>query len=201
MIRFFATLTVAVLLALPARAAVDIQEVTSPGGITAWLVEEHSIPFVALELRFKGGASLDEPGKRGAINLMTGLIEEGAGDLDAQGFAEAQEALAAQFSFRVYDDTLSSVGARFLTENRDAAIALLKSALTEPRFDADAIERVRGQVLSGIRSDATDPDKIASMTFDRMAFGDHPYATSLDGTEDSVSALTRDDIVAAHRKC
>ena len=66
-------------LALPARAAVDIQEVTSPGGIKAWLVEEHSIPFMALEIRFRGGASLDAPEKRGATNLMTGLIEEGAG--------------------------------------------------------------------------------------------------------------------------
>lgn len=198
MIRFFATLTVTLLLALPARAAVDIEKITSPGGIAAWLVEEHSIPFVALELRFKGGASLDEAGKRGAVNLMTGLIEEGAGDLDARGFAEAQQALAAKFNFRTYDDSVE-VGARFLTKNREAAVALLKSALTEPRFDADAIERVREQVLSGIRSGATDPDKIASMTFGRMAFGDHPYATALDGTGESVSALTRDDIVAAHR--
>lgn len=52
-------LIVAVLMALPARAEVNIQSVESPGGVTAWLVEDHSIPFVALELRFRGGASLD----------------------------------------------------------------------------------------------------------------------------------------------
>ncbi|MCG6901749.1 MAG: insulinase family protein [Rhodobacter sp.] len=198
MSRLFLAVLATLALAFPARAAVEIQQVSSPGGINAWLVEEHSIPFVALEIRFRGGASLDLPGKRGAINLMTGLIEEGAGDLDARGFAAAQEALAADYDFDVYDDALS-ISARFLTENRDASVALLKSALVEPRFDADAIERVRGQVLSIIRSDSKDPDEIARATFDRMAYGDHPYATSLNGTEQSVSALTRDDIVAAHQ--
>lgn len=198
MIRIAFTLFATLFLALPARAAVEIQEVTSPGGITAWLVQEDQIPFMALEIRFKGGASLDAPGKRGAINLMTGLIEEGAGELDARGFAAAQEALAASYGFDVYDDSLS-ISARFLTENRDASVALLKSALTEPRFDQDAIDRVRGQVLSIIRGDAKDPDEIANHTFNTMTYGDHPYATSLNGTLDSVGALTRDDIVAAHQ--
>ena len=185
-------------LAIPARAAVDIQEVISSGGITAWLVEEHSIPFVALELSFKGGASLDAPGKRGAINLMTGLIGEGAGELNAREFTAAQEALAASFGVDVYDDSLS-VSARFLTENRDEAVALLRSALTEPKFDEEAIERVRGQVLSVIRSNLKDPDNIASRRFEELAFGAHPYGSSLIGTTESVSALTRDDIITAHR--
>ncbi len=197
MIRLAASLGLLLLAALPARAAVDIQEVTSPGGFTAWLVEEHSIPFVSLEIRFKGGASLDRPGKRGAVNLMTGLIEEGAGDLNAQQFAKAQEELAARYEFDVHDDSLA-ISARFLTEYRDASVDLLKLALTEPRFDEDAVERVREQVLSIIRSDSTDPDDIASRTFDALAFGDHPYGSSLNGTLDSVAALTRDDIVTAH---
>ena len=84
-----ALFTAALLLAAPVRAEIAIQEVTSPGGIKAWLVEEHGIPFTALEIRFKGGTSLDPAGKRGAVNLMAALIEEGAGDLDAQGFATA----------------------------------------------------------------------------------------------------------------
>ncbi len=197
MIRLAASLGLLLLAALPARAAVDIQEVTSPGGFTAWLVEEHSIPFVSLEIRFKGGASLDRPGKRGAVNLMTGLIEEGAGDLNAQEFAKAQEELAARYEFDVHDDSLA-ISARFLTEYRDASVDLLKLALTEPRFDEDAVERVREQVLSIIRSDSTDPDDIASRTFEALAFGDHPYGSSLNGTLDSVAALTRDDIVTAH---
>ena len=193
-----AALALLTLFALPVRAAVDIQTVTSPGGITAWLVQEENIPFTALEIRFRGGTSLDAPDKSGAVNLMTALIEEGTGDLDAQGFAAARDSLAASFGFASDSDTVG-VSAQFLTENRDQAIDLLRQAITAPRFDADAIERVRGQVLAGLRSDAKDPDAIAGDMFRQKAFGDHPYGRDGDGTLDSVAALTRDDLLAAHR--
>lgn len=183
--------------AVTARAEIDIQQVETPGGFKAWLVEEPSIPFVALEIRFKGGASLDAPGKRGATNLMVALLEEGAGDLDARGFAEAKESIAARLSYDVGDDSVA-VSAQFLTETQDAAMDLLRQSIIAPRFDADAIERVRAQVLSGIRSDAKDPNEIASAAFDRMLFGDHPYGSPYEGTEESVTALTRDDLLAAH---
>lgn len=184
--------------ALPARAGVDIRELTTPGGLKAWLVEDHSIPFVALELRFRGGGSLDAPGKRGATNLMVALLEEGAADMDARAFARATESLAADFSYGVNDDQVS-ISARFLTENRDQAVDLLRASLLEPRFDADAIERVRGQITSSIRANETNPRSIAGRAFDRLVFGEHPYATTLDGTLESVAALTREDILAAHQ--
>jgi zinc protease len=194
MIRFIVALC---LLALPVHAEINIQPVTSPGGIKAWLVENHNIPFTALEIQFQGGTALDAPGKRGAVNLMTGLLEEGAGALDSQGFAEARDALAATYQFKPSTDSVG-VSARFLTENRDAAVALLQTALVHPTFDAVAVERVRGQVLAALRGNATDPDSLASLAFDAAAFADHPYATDGDGTIDSVTALTHDDIVAAH---
>ena len=198
MIRVVLAAMMSLALAAPLKAAVDIQEVTSPGGLEAWLVQENSIPFVSLEIRFGGGASLDPEGKRGVTDLMTGLIEEGAGDMDSNAFAEACDSLAAGFDFDVWNDGLS-VSVQMLTENRDEAVALLREALINPRFDDDAIERVRGQVLSVIRSDATDPNSIAADTFNAMVYGDHPYATDSNGTLESVAALTRDDIVAAHK--
>lgn len=196
MIRLASTLAALILAATPLRAEIAIQEVTSPAGFNAWLVEEHSLPFTALEIRFRGGASLDAPGKRGAINLMTGLLEEGAGDLDARGFAEAREALAATFRFDVNDDALS-VSAQFLSENRDQAVALLHLALTEPRFGDAALERVRAQVISSLKSRETDPDAIAAAAFDALAWGDHPYASYNGGTVASVTALGRADMVDA----
>lgn len=186
------------LAALPARAEVNIQEITTPGGITAWLVEEHAIPFVALELRFRGGASLDAPGKRGATNLMVSLLEEGAGERDAQAFARATEEIAARFSYDVNDDAVQ-VSARFLTETRDQAIDLLRDSLVAPRFAPDALERVRGQMLAVIRSNLKDPDQIASNAFARQVYGDHPYGSPETGTIESVSALTREDVLAAHK--
>lgn len=197
MIRAAIALFLAVL-AVPAHA-IDIQAVTSPGGIKAWLVQDDTIPFVAVEFAFKGGASLDQPGKRGAINLMAATLEEGAGSRDSVAFAQAVEDLGARFSFDAGDDSLS-VGMRALSENRDEAAALLAEALTQPRFDDAAIERVRAQVQSIIRSEATDPQSIAAKEMSRQAWGDHPYATSLNGTEDSVAALTRQDLVAAKNR-
>jgi len=190
------TVIVGMLLSVPAWAGVDIKEVQSPGGIDAWLVEDHSIPFMALELRFRGGTSLDSAEVQGATNLMVGLLEEGSGDLDARAFARALESLATSISFDAGRDHVS-VSARFLTENRDEAVAMLKLALTQPRFDDDAIERVRQQVLSGLRSSAQDPNDIAGRTFSALAFGDHPYGRSGDGTIETVEALSRDDLVAA----
>lgn len=186
-----------IFIALPAAAEVKIQEVTSPGGITAWLVEDHSIPFTALDLRFRGGTSLDQPGKRGAVNLMTGLLEEGAGDRDARAYARALESLAASFDFDSDPDSVS-ISARFLTENRDQVMALLHETIHAPRFDEDAVERVRGQVLSGLRSSAKNPNDIAGQTFRAMTYGDHPYGSDGEGTLESVTALSRDDLVAAH---
>ncbi|NDW45925.1 pitrilysin family protein [Ruegeria sp. PrR005] len=193
--RLFACV-IALIIALPAWAEVKIKEVTSPGGQNAWLVEDHSIPFTALEIWFQGGTSLDAPGKRGATYLMTGLIEEGAGDLDARAYARRLEELAASFDFDVTDDTLS-ISTRFLTENRDQVIELLRTTLHAPRFDQDAIDRVRAQVISGLKSDETDPNSIAGASLSAAVYGEHPYATEGKGTIESVSALTRDDIVAA----
>lgn len=184
------------LLPAVASAEIDIQQVQSPGGFKAWLVEEHAIPFVALELRFKGGGSLDALGKRGATNLMTGLLEEGSGGMDAQGFAQAKEAIAADIDYGLDDDTLR-ISARFLTETRDKGVALLRASILEPAFDADSVERVRKQIVSGLQGDATDPDEIVSRAWDTLVYGDHPYATNHQGTIDSVTALTRDDVVAA----
>lgn len=186
-----------VLAALPARAAIEIKEVVSPGGITAWLVEDQTIPFTALELRFRGGASVEPADKRGAVNLMAALLEEGAGDLDARAFATAREELAVSFSYGASDDSVS-VSAQFLTENREEALALLRQSLIAPRFDQDAITRVRAQVLSGLRSDEKNPQRLASRRFDALVYGDHPYGTSLNGTIETVTALTRDDLVQAH---
>lgn len=188
----------AALLAAPASAAIEIQDLTQPDTPGLWLVEDHSIPFVALELRFRGGASLDPEGKRGATNLMTGLLEEGAGDMNSREFARRAEALAAKFSYNVGDDTLG-VSARFLSENREEAVALLRQSLVDPTFSQKSIDRVRGQVNSIIEDALKDPRAIAARAFDAQTYGDHPYATSKNGTLDSVAGLTREDIVAAHR--
>lgn len=184
--------------AQPAAAEIDIDVVETPGGQTAWLVQDPSIPFVAVEVVFRGGTSLDAPGKRGAVNLMAALLEEGSGEHDARGFARARDDLAASIGFESGDDSLS-LSLRFLSDTADAAVALAADALADPAFAEPAVERVRAQVLSSLRSRAEDPNAVASEAFGAAIYGDHPYATDGEGTLDSVAALTREDLVAAHR--
>ncbi len=195
---FRATLIALTLSTTPALAQVQIQEVTSPGGLTAWLVEDHSIPFVALDIEFSGAANLDPEDARGATYMMTAMLEEGAGGLTARDFAAATESLATYFEFDSYRDSII-VTAQMLTQNRDEAADLLRLALIEPSFGEAAIERVRAQILSGIDSDQNDPGEIASEAFYSMAFQGHPYAHQTEGTVESVLALTRDDLVDAHQ--
>lgn len=185
------------LFATPLRAEVDITSVTSPGGLEAWLVEERSIPFVAIDLIFEGGATLDAEDSLGSVALMTALLNEGAGALDAQGFAIRAEELAARISFDSGRDTVT-VSVQFLTESANETIALLNSALTRPRFDEDAVERVRAQLIASLRRDALDPNTIASRAFAEAAYPGHPYARPSEGTPESVAALTRDDLLNAH---
>ena len=182
---------------LPARAEIEIQTVTSPGGITAWLYEVHDIPILNIEASFRGGAVLDPVGQEGATDLMASLLGSGAGGLDASAFAEARETLAARLSFGAGRDEVS-VSAAMLTENRAASLDLLRQALIAPRFDQDAFARVRGQRASGLRSDETDPDRLASRAFGEKVFAGHPYARPVEGTPDSVAALDVAAIRAAH---
>ena len=197
MIRALATLALCL---LPLKAlAIEIVEVVSPDGITAWLVEEHSIPFASIEIRIEGGANEDEAGKRGATYLMMGLLEEGSADRDARAFAEAVEALAARISFDTDDDDVA-MSLSFLTENRDESVALLRDALMSPHFDADDVDRVREQVLAGLANDANDPGDIARRTLATLSFPGHPYGTDLKGTPETVAALTPDDLRAAHTR-
>ncbi|MCX8231731.1 MAG: pitrilysin family protein [Alphaproteobacteria bacterium] len=176
-------------------SAADIQEVRSPGGITAWLVQEPSIPMLAVEIRFRGGASLDPAGKEGLANLLSGLLDEGAGDLDSQTFQGRLEDLAISLSYTAGRDGFSG-SMRTLTEHTDEAFRLLRLSLTEPRFDQEPVERIRSQVITGIRSREQNPDTIVGRTLFEKLYPNHPYGRPSRGTPKSVTTITVDDLRA-----
>ncbi len=192
-----ATLATAwLLLIVPARAT-EIQRVVSPGGIEAWLVEEHAIPLISVQIGFTGGGTQDPAGKEGLVRLMASLLDEGAGDLDSQAFQTRLEDLSIDLSFSAASDSFSG-SLKTLSVNRDAAFDMMRLALTEPRFDADPIERMRRQAISGLRQEERDPNAIAGRLWFATAFPDHPYARPTRGTEESLGAVTRDDLVRMH---
>ena len=183
----------ALLAGAPAASAMNIEKITSPSGIEAWLVQERTVPLITLNYAFQGGASQDDAGKSGTANLAADLLDEGAGDLDSKTFHERLENHAIDLSFRVgRDDFHGSL--RALNEHRDEAFDLLRLALTAPRFDADAIERVRGQELSNLRRDTTNPNTISSSQWWATAFPGHPYGREPNGTLESLPRVTAADM-------
>lgn len=185
---------VSLLIGRPALA-VEIQRVISPGGIEAWLVEQHTIPLIAMDFAFRGGAKLDPENKLGLANLASGLIDEGAGDLDSRAFQQRLEELAIRLSFQADLDAFRG-GLQTLTENRDEAFKLLRMALTAPRFDAEPVSRVKAQILAGIQQSAENPDDVAAKTWFKAAFPQHPYGRPVEGEPQSVNQISALDLRA-----
>lgn len=179
---------------LSAKAhAMKIQHVRSPGGIDAWLVQEHAVPLLALRFVFDGGSSQDPLGKDGLANFLSAMMDEGAGDLDSQKYQERMEELAFRMGF---EDARDGFYGSFetLSTNRDPSIEMLRLAVNKPRFDADAVERVRKQLLSGLQFAAKNPNRVAGKAWSARAFAGHPYGRPTDGTPESIASMTRDDL-------
>ena len=182
-----------------ASHAMEIQEVTSPGGISAWLVEEHALPMVVLDAAWEGGALLDPEGKGGLAYMMAALLDEGAGDLDSQAFQAELERLAVSISFRAGHDTIS-LSFKTLSENREAAFEMLRLAVSSPRFDAEAVERIRRQLMVSITRDAESPDRMAAIAWYNLALPGHGYTRPSKGTLATVANLTSEDLAAHQRR-
>lgn len=180
-----------------ARADMRIQKVESPAGITAWLVEDYSVPIVSMRFAFRGGSVQDPEGKEGLSYLMSGLFDEGAGDLDREAFQDQLDDSGAEISFSAdTDEILGSF--RAIDEDLEEGFALLAKAVQSPRFDPEPLERVRSQILTGIEAGSRDPQEQSNRKWAAALYGDHPYASPTEGTAESVKTLTREDLVAQH---
>ncbi|MGH6790844.1 MAG: M16 family metallopeptidase [Pseudolabrys sp.] len=183
----------ALLLTVPAAQAMTIERIKSPSGLEAWLVREHAAPLVVLNYAFRGGSSQDSAEKSGAANLTADTLDEGAGELDSRTFHERLEDHAIEMSFQAGRDYFYG-SLRTLNENRDEAFDLLHLALSKPRFDKDAVDRVRGQELAGLLRETTNPNSLASHRWWQTAYPDHPYGRETKGTLATVPNITPDDL-------
>ena len=179
----------------PASRAANVQKVRSPGGIEAWLVEDYAVPLLALEFGFAGGAAQDPLGKPGVATMLSGLLDEGAGQLDSEAFQQALDEDAIELSFSADRDVFTG-RLQTLARNVPRAFELLAMAVKEARLDAVPLERVRGQLAAGLRHELNDPDAVAARQFRSLSYPEHPYGRAVRGTVDSLPLITRDDLVA-----
>ena len=181
------------LLPIPAQAAARIQHLVSPGGIEAWFVQDATVPLVAMEFAMAGGATQDPEDKAGVGHMVASLIDEGSGDLDSRAFHEHLDRRAIELGFSVTRDYFRG-SLRMLKDNKDEAFDLLRMALTSPHFDSADVERIRAQIVSGLRRETSSPGSLASRKFLEIAYGGHPYGRPATGTLESVAKISVADM-------
>lgn len=205
MIRLIASLTLAffVVLTPPALAkkpaahsgkVLDIKTFTTPAGINVWLVEDHSIPVVSLNFSFEGGLAHDPEGKPGVARLVSILLDEGAENIDSQTFQAKLSDNAISMGFTAGRDAFFGE-LRTITDNRTLAFDLLRAALAAPRFDSDAIERMKNANVAQIKRDMGDPSWLSARTFNGMLFEGHAYALPGYGNLASMQTVTKKDLI------
>ena len=170
----------------PTQKTTRAQSIRTPSGIEIWHVEDYTVPVLSVEFAFLGGAAQDPVGKCGLANLLASLMDEGAGALASQEFQEALEEKAIELSFDAGRDRL------------DGSLRTL--ALQVPRFDADAIDRVRAQIISGLKRDESDPGSRARDRLNALAYPGHTYGRAADGVIAELASITREDVVSQHAK-
>ncbi|MBV9076612.1 MAG: insulinase family protein [Methylobacteriaceae bacterium] len=177
----------------------EVRPLATASGLEVWHVASDFVPLVAIAFNMEGGAAQDPPGKAGAAQMLARLLDEGAGPYDSDAFQQRLAARAIELGFNAGPDAIGG-SLKTLVEHADEAFDLLRLALAEPRFDEDAVERVRAQTIASLRYQANDPGAVATKRFFREAFPGHPYGSPVSGTEETVAAVTREDLVALHRR-
>jgi predicted Zn-dependent peptidase len=185
----------------PDLAFPDLQRHTLQNGMPVVIASRPGVPVARVSVLFDAGFAADQGRKPGTASFAMSLLDEGTQRLGALAIASRAESLGADLAAgSSLDTSFGAVSA--LVENLDPSIALLADVLRNPAFPADEIERVRKEWLASIAREKTSPDAIASRLLPPLIYGaGHPYAIPFtgSGTEASIAALTRDDLVAFHR--
>jgi len=171
-------------------------------GTEVILARRDAVPVVQFSYEFKGGFAADQGGKLGTSSFTMGMLDEGAGELGALDFANRAEQLGASLGAGASLDG-GNAYLSALKENLDESLGLFADMLRRPRFDPKEIERVRSTWLAGIAQEKARPNGAAQRVLPPLLYGKgHPYAIpfSGSGTEESIQALTRDDLLRYHQQ-
>lgn len=191
----FSLALILILIAAPAQAGIlDIKTVTSPHGLKAWLVEDHTVPVISVRFMFRDAGAVNDPvTKQGLSQIMSNTLDEGAGDLDSKAFQSKLNDNSISLGFQSSRDDFGG-SIRTLSKYQDEAFDLLTLALTKPRFDKDPVRRMVESNLVRIRSNMTDPEWMNARLTNDVIYAGHPYAVNIGGTLSSLPTITPDDL-------
>jgi predicted Zn-dependent peptidase len=179
-----------------------LERFTLANGLKVELARRAAVPLVRMALSLDAGMAADERARLGIQSLALGLMDEGAAGLTGPAIAEARERLGAAIGLAAgLDRTRLSLDA--LLPNLAPSLKLFADIVQRPDFPPAEVERVRGQQLAGLAQEAANPLGLARRILTPALYGaDHPYGAPPSGlgTADTVKAITRDDLIAWHRR-
>jgi zinc protease len=176
-----------------AKPYLDIQEITTPKGLSVWFVQDTSIPIMSLKFSLKGGAQLDPQHKEGTAELLSALFDEGAGERDAEEFQDLLDEYSIRMGFNAGRDSFDG-SLKTTTKHQSVAVELLDDALNRPHFTNEAINRMKQGLLSSLRFRMMDPNYLASRSLFETIFKNHMYARAIEGTVESLPSISRNDL-------
>lgn len=175
----------------------DITRVELPNGITVLARSNYNSPSVTMSGYLNVGALFDRDEKLGLADFTAAALMRGTQRRAFQEIYNALESVGASMSFNSATHT-TGFGGRALVEDLPLLLELLSETLRQPAFPAKQVERLRAQLLTGLTLRAQDTSDMAGMTFDQIVYKDHPYGRPEDGWPETISAITRDDLVDFH---
>ena len=172
-----------------------IQKTRLKDGLAIWLVEQHELPIVALNLVLQTGADHDPLDKPGIATMTAEVLDAGTKTMDALQISEKLEFIGASLTVRSnFDGTF--VNLVTLTKHFDEAIGVFADVVAQPTFPLKEFERLKKQRLTALLQQRDRAATIASLSFNHIIYGfNHPYGNDPSGTEKSLNAMTRDDLV------
>ncbi len=179
--------------ALAPASAANVKTLNAVKGAQVWFAEDHTVPMIALTASLPAGSAYDPSAKAGLAAFAAYLLNEGAGNLDSTAFQAALADRAIQLGVSPGRDSLT-VSLAVLSSHAKEAFRLLGLALSRPRFDADAVSRVRAQMLQGLEEAKGDPGSVAEDSFYSFYFGAHAYGHPPEGAARALMATTPEDL-------
>ena len=184
----------------PSKRTLDIQRWQTAEGARVLFVEARQLPMFDLRLTFAAGSSQDD-GVPGLATLTNAMLNEGVPGKDVTAIAEGFESLGAEFGNGAYRDmAIASLRSLSAAEQREPALALFEQVIGQPTFPADALARIKNQLLAGFEYQKQNPGKLAGLQLFERLYGNHPYAHPSEGSEQSIPAISVAQLQAFHRK-
>ncbi len=172
---------------------------TLPNGMTIAVVVHNEQPAVSLRMIVRAGVAQDPAGKFGVASMVATLLDQGTTTRTAQQVADTIDSAGGDLKTGVGRD-LSYANVTIMKDGLGLGMNLLADVVRRPAFAQEEVDRQRQQVVAALRVSYQDPVYVASVVFDRLVYGFHPYGFPGNGTPASVETLTRDDLVEFHRR-